>query len=360
MSTLLCCTATFAVLYNGSSIVQTPQSCSNLCGVDCSYSGLNPLGACLSCPGNLRQCSANDNSTFAMLRTTIVNKTDVPRNGCNRNRKCLLCNNTRITEPFPANSRIYFSSSCNVVENPQSKTTIHVYYSSPNAIIDSEIFMQSNLDVVFHVDTLPLQFSGQTKIKTDSPTTLQISTSTNDCPGNVAAKVSPFPDTGRKVTFLASEIDFIVPNTCECGVSVSSLRAANKEKSTKVDLLLREVSVNGVYNTTLSTFFPLAAANVYGKLGLTLFQNSSSNKIISLPSQFSTLDITVDGKKVSSANLVDLSKMMSVFGSFYEIEFFNNGQEYKHEHSLWVPVVNRYLAFTLIFFRTLAFANGLW
>ena len=359
MSTLLCCSAAFSVLYNGSSIVQTPQTCGSLCGIDCFYSGLNPSGACLGCSDDLRKCSSDDNSTFAILRSTVVNKTTVPRNGCGRNRKCLLCNNTRITEPFPADSKIYFSSSCNSVVNPESPETIHVYYTLPNAIVNSEVYMQSNLNTVLHVDTLPLQFSGKTTFKSDSPASLTVKTPENNCTGLTAVRVSPFPSTGKRVTFTASSLELTVPSTCECGISVSSLQAAN-EKSTKVSFSIAEVSVDGVLNTSLSTFFPVAAANVGGSITINQLENATSDKVISLASQFATLSISVGQSPIPKANLVDLSKMMSVFGSFYEIEFYHNGQEYKHEHSLWVPVANRYLSLTLLFFNTLAWANGVW
>ena len=89
-------------------------------------------------------------------------------------------------------------------------------------------------------------------------------------------------------------------------------------------------------------------------------QTPQTDRIISLASEFSSIGVSISNGPAPAQNLVDLSKMMSVFGSFYEIEFFHDGQEYKHKHSMWVPVVNRYLAGLFFILNGVAIANGLW
>jgi hypothetical protein len=221
-----------------------------------------------------------------------------------------------------------------------------VYYSGA-ALVNPTLFIAANITVNFEVSRLPMTVGGRATFTCQEAVCHFNVGSRMKCSDEQPSAISfvPYPKTATYIEVLATGVAFGVPSLCECGLTISSSNSVNRERSTTINSIVHSVS-NGAGG--VRPFYSVAVGNVGGTLDVADLNAS----VIVLSSQYAAVNV-VNGK---SEHVIDVGKLMSVFGTFYEIEFYNNGREFKDKSV--IPTVNRYLALILVFCRSLAVANG--
>ena len=333
---MACCPTWYLKLLINVSFL-SPQECSTYCNVDCMYSG-SYKNACYGCLSELTTCGVN---TTRFVSQTVVNRTRASTSGCGA-QTCLLCDETRI-DSIPANGKLFFSSSCTGFRDANEITPINVYFTG-SSLVKPTISIAKNVVVNFHVNNLPFTIQGGADFKCESMCDFNI-TAPTPCTATQPTAISfvPYPKTAKTMNVAASNVQFHVPAQCECGISMTSSVAVSADRYTTVDGAFYSVA----NNNGITPFYSVAAGNVAG----TVVMGNVNENIILLSSQYAAVTTNVNETRV-----INVGKLMSVFGSFYEIEFYHDGREYKDKSV--IPTVNRYLALILVFCKSLAFANG--
>tara|TARA_B110001469_G_C9585055_1_gene290214 strand:- start:122 stop:898 length:777 start_codon:yes stop_codon:yes gene_type:complete len=257
----------------------------------------------------------------------------------------LFCDGSQISS-VPVNAKLFFSSSCTGFLGASKETAIDVYYTGTN-LIKPTINIGGNLVVNFHVLQLPIKIAGGASFKCTGGSSCTFNVTGATCTSLQPTAISfvPYPQTALNMDVSTESVDLNVPAECECGLTMSSVSINTN----------RYTAINGKFGSitnsnSSSSFYAVAAGNVGGSLHFT--ETNKNVSVIILSSEYAA--VTTDS---NSTKVVDVGKLMSVFGTFYEIEFYHNGREF-NDTSV-IPAVNRYLAIILLFCKSLAFANGL-
>ena len=312
------------------------------------YSGLTQDGFCVGCPTTPGNCDTADDPRGIRV-DTLVHTAKKRRDGCSHS-SCLFCDGSSV-DVIPLGAQVFFSANC-FSYDPSTAATIKVQYTSPSPIIDATFTAHQNSLVELVVPRLPLHFMGTTAFKGRQYTF------TGDPPrmGSPCGIVaSPYPPSATSLSFDAADTTFKVKDTY-CGLAIASLKNTNAARNVVVEVDVNKIEVDA-NNETFHHPFAIAIANVGGTVNVHNQQNTDHEAVLIMPSPYAPY-LTINNEAPDRIEVVNLTAILNVFGSHYEVEFYHDGQLYKEEHSTWVPTANRYLAFALLFLLSVAVSNG--
>jgi hypothetical protein len=345
---MYCCPADLLLkLSTTMAVVHTPQSCAKLCGIDCTYSGLTQDGVCVGCPTTPGGCDVDDDPNGITV-DSLVHTAKTRRDGCSHS-SCLFCDGSTVGA-IPIGAHVFFSANC-FSYDPTTPALINVQYTVADPIIDATFVAHALSHVTIQVPRLPLHFKGTTSFK-GRQYTITGQPPNTEVPCGIIA--SPYPPSATTLEFDAADTIFRVLNT-HCGLVVASLKTTNAARNIAVKVNVDQIAVHP--DNTTGHPVALAVANVGGVVNIHNQHNADHEAVLIMPSPYAPF-LVVNRANPDLIELVNLTAILSVFGSYYEVEFYHDGQLYKEKHSTWVPTANRYLAITLLFLLSVAVSNG--
>jgi len=284
--------------------------CQTQCGVTCHTAGTLPNGTCAHCSLPLTRCSGSNGPPF----DTFVVVGDKNRAGC-RGQQCLLCDGMDLAAT-PPNATVHASTNCG-----------YHYADGPVTLKNSRIDPYYHLTIIANNDVIlvgqPLTTQGSLTITGSGIVTIQFSGDSFDhdlCALTVVGDAS----TSVNVTI---DVDLVVTNmTCGLGVFPDTGRLP----------LTGRLLFEGISSTTDQIFYAAAIANIVGSLHYSCAKTNGS--VIVLETHGGALATT------NCPNLIPLSKMLDVFGTTYEIEYYDpDGVLFEAKKSTWLATTNTVL-----------------
>lgn len=289
--------------------VVTFSICKLQCGVTCHTAGMLANGTCVHCSRPLTTCGAND----PPLDVHVVYG-DERRTGC-RGQQCLLCDGMDLADT-PPNATIHASNNCgyHYTDAPLTLTNSRIdpYYHL-TLIVDTKVTLTGH--ALTTQGSLTITGAGSLELQVDGD-----SFDHDMCALTVVGDMS----SSINVTI---EVDIVVTAmACGLGVFPDTGRLP----------LEGRLTFEGISTTSDDIFYAAAIANIVGSLEYSCSKTNAS--IIVLETHGGALSTQ------SCDTLIPLSKMLDVFGTTYEIEYYDpDGALFEAEKSTWLATTNTVL-----------------
>lgn len=334
-----CCpVANTSILYTAAVVSLTMNSCNRLCYDDCKYACLlnNTEQTCIGCTVAPSRAACDEVNQTAIAFGPVAAPASAI--GCVGG-SCTFCNNS-VVNTLPVNAKVRLKP-CNADNTTGSNHTdsIHLHL---NEVSWNGIALTSDYPVTLHLDG-----GGQLQVlntlRVQAPALLILG-ATAPC----AVHATVFPSTATNINLALPLL--VVAN--RCGVSAAP---APQQHITAEEIVNIEADIPDVQTTlTLAPhvqFIGVAVANLGGNVLVT----NSSVRIMIMETIYATVNITVQRQPASG--LLNLSAILGVFGTNYEIEYYNNGK-LNNIVDPWIRKTMLYLTVSAVLLAGLFLSNG--
>lgn len=316
-----CCTPKFLKVVASVAAAQ----CASMCGLTCTSVGL--LVGNQSCAFCTQALHADDHCADPFQLPSVHTPSKSSVQTCN-GRECILCNGSDL-QHVPANAKVYISARCSGIVYDRNNITIYNSRRTPfqslqlnvctNVVLGGFPLTSTNKLIVandkclhtqpvaVHVNVSGMSADDDSCIfsviqhKNNYSLAVNIAVPVNVVNKNLSCLLGAFPDAGRK--------------NLKGSIRIGNITVANNK-----------------------TFYAAAIANVDGT-----FVSASNYTVIYL--QTENGELTLEPKQPS----VSLTKLLSIFGSTYEIRYYNpDGSDTAQTRFPWLARANHILTLSAI------------
>ena len=304
-----CCNNTLTVLQSVPS-----TSCDAACGITCTSIGMLENKSCAFCSNKLVH---DETCKHRFDPSTIVTPVKPTNNYC-QGRACNMCNNGNL-QSVPEGAVIYVTSACSMHTNVQNDT-VTIHNPQPSAIASMTLVLYVNVIL----SGFPLTTTSNLNIITYTNAFMHINMSGPAVDNDLCA----FTVTGHphnNYVDVQLKVDMTMISNQECLLGIFS----NKRQTNLI--ANNPITIQNI-NPNNTKFYAAAVANVQGS--------------ITVPSNYKVLYMETNHGKftVSNGKGISVSNLLSIFGTLYEIEYFDpDGRSSIEPRMPWLTHANKIL-----------------